>query len=339
MSDVELPRSLPTRRHVLQILGMSAAAAGALAVARRGVGSARSVTRSTVLMGTATRVTVVATDREEATAAADAVLAEMARLESVLSAYRPDSAVSRLNAIGRLPDPDPALVDVLSLGARVSALGDGAFDLTVQALLDLYEKPQGASVPSPAAVEAARALVDYRAVRIEQRAVALARPAMRITVDGIATGYILDRGVDVFRTRGFSNVLVDVGGDIVARGERAPGRPWRIGLRNPRPGTTLLGSFLVRDGAVATSGDYLHSFTDDYTRHHIVDPRTGSSPPELASATVIAPDAATADALSTLTLVLGARRSRELLEALPGCEGCFVGKDGKLTRTAGFRLV
>lgn len=322
------------------MLGLSAAAASALAVGRRGPSSAQTVIRSTWLMGTSARLTVVGTDRDEAEAAADATLAEMERLEAVLSAYRPDTPLSRLNAAGRLADPEPALLEVLTLAERISTLGEGAFDLTVQPLLDLYDARRGGpSLPSPAAVEAARALVDHRGVHVDPTAVTLARPGMRITVDGIATGYILDRGTAVLRARGFPNVLVDVGGDIVARGERAPGRAWRIGLRHPRPGPALVGTFEVRDAAVATSGDYLHAFTADYARHHIVDPRTGWSPPELASATVIAPDAATADALSTLAFVLGARRARDLLEALPGCEGCFLDKELRMTRTAGFRLV
>ena len=80
----------------------------------------------------------------------------------------------------------------------------------------------------------------------------------------------------------------------------------------------------------------MQSYTEDYTRHHIVDPRTGHSAPELASSTVIAPNAATADALSTLTLVLGPAAGRDLLETLPGCEGYFVSKQLEITRTTGF---
>ena len=335
-----LPRGFPTRREALRILGVSVAAAGAWAARRHGIGRAVPLTRSRLLMGTGITLTVVGTDRDAAAAAADATLAEMDRLEALLSAYRPDSQVSQLNASGRVAHPDPALLEVLRLAARLSALGDGAFDLTVQPILDLYQPAHGprAALPAPATVEAARARVDYHGVRAEPAAATLAHPGMRITVDGIAKGHVIDRGVAVLRARGFDNVLVDVGGDILAGGERAPGQPWRIGLRNPRPGAALLGRFEASNRAIATSGDYLHSFTPDYSLHHIVDPRTGYSPPELASATVIAPDAATADALSTLTLVLGARRSRELVEALPGCEGCFVGKDLRVTRTTGFLL-
>lgn len=339
MPDQRTARSLPTRRQALRILAVSGAAAGAWAVARRGIGSAESVTISRPMMGTGLTLTVVGTDRAAARAAALAMVAEMEALEAVLSAYRPDSQVSRLNAAGRLERPAPILLDVLGLAARVAEQGNGAFDLTVQPVLALYRGPRPRTeVPPPAAIEAARARVDHRAVRVGDDAVAFARADMAITVDGIATGLIIDRGVAAIRGRGFDNVLVDVGGDIMLSGERAAGVPWRVGIRNPRPGVALLARFEASNRAVATSGDYMHPFTPDLAQHHIVDPRTGYSPTELASSTIIAPDAATADALSTLTLVLGAERSSELLASLPGCAGYFVAKDGTITRTGGFVL-
>ena len=332
-------RALPTRRDALRILAVSGAAASAWAVARRGTGEAEPVTITRTMMGTGLTLTVVGTDRAAARAAALEMVADMDALEAVLSAYRPDSQISQLNATGRVEQPAPILVEVLQRGARAAELGDGAFDLTVQPVLALYAgRPAGAALPSPAAVEAARACVDHRAVRVTADAVALARPGMAVTVDGIATGVIIDRGVATLRRRGFDNVLVDVGGDIMLSGEHAAGVPWRVGIRNPRPGVAILARFEASNRAVATSGDYMHPFTPDLAQHHIVDPRTGYSPTELASTTIIAPDAATADALSTLTLVLGARRACDLLTALPDCEGYFVAKDGAVTRTGGFTL-
>lgn len=332
------PRSLlPTRREALRILAVSGAAAGAWALARRGPGAAEGITLTRSLMGTGLTLSVVGTDRAAARAAALDMVAEMEALEAVLSAYRPDSQVSRLNATGRVAGPAPILLDTLRLAARVSALGEGAFDLTVQPILALYDgrRPR-AALPPPAAVAAARARVDYRAVHLGDDAVVLASPDVAITVDGIATGLIIDRGVATLRERGFDNVLVDVGGDIMLSGEHAAGVPWRVGIRNPRPGVALLARFEASNRAVATSGDYMHPFTPDLAQHHIVDPRTGYSPTELASSTILAPDAASADALSTLTLVLGARRACDLLASLPGCEGYFVAKDGTVTRTSGF---
>ena len=178
--------------------------------------------------------------------------------------------------------------------------------------------------------------MDHRALRISDDAIELTRSGMRLTLDGVGKGYIVDRGLDVLKQRGFDDVFVEAGGDLVASGSRDGNSPWRVGIRHPRAEFPLQARFDASDVAVATSGDYMQSYTDEYARHHIVDPRTGYSAPELASSTVIAPNAATADALSTLTLVLGSRAGRDLLEALPGCEGYFVSKQLEITRTTGF---
>jgi thiamine biosynthesis lipoprotein len=114
--------------------------------------------------------------------------------------------------------------------------------------------------------------------------------------------------------------------------------PWSIGIRRPRPGIALQARFEASNRAVATSGDYMQPFTADYAQHHILDPRTGYSAPELASSTVSAPNAAMADALATVTMVLGPRRGRDLIEALPDCEAYFVSKNLDVVRTSGFEV-
>jgi thiamine biosynthesis lipoprotein len=335
------PRRHPTRRDALRILALAGAAGAAWGLGPGGPRRGQSVERARLLMGTGVHIRVMGPDRAEAAAAADACLARMAELEGLLSRHRPDSELSRLHATGRIDDASPALLDVLGLAARIHRLGDGAFDVTVQPLLDLYGDALAATglPPAPEAIERTRARVDARAVRIEGRRVTLARDNVRVTLDGIAKGYVVDAGVAALRARGFAGVFVEAGGDLVAAGERAAGRPWRIGIRAPRGGgRALQARFDARDRAVATSGDYLQPFTPDYREHHILDPRTGHSAPELASATVVAGDAATADALATLVMVLGPRRGRALLEELPGCEGYLVTKDLRVVRTSGFAV-
>jgi thiamine biosynthesis lipoprotein len=335
-------RSFPTRRDMLRIVAVGGAAAVAwrlgLLDRLRGGGP---VTRSRTLMGTGVHLTVLGDDREAAQAAAEATLERMAELENVLSAYRPDSDLSRLNVSGALEQAPEALLDVLRRADGISRLGDGAFDLTVQPLLDLYRERRSrlAGLPSNDDIERRLELVGFRGLRVEGRHVRLERPGMRITVDGIGKGWIVDRGVEVLRGRGFANVFVEAGGDLVASGDKGAGTPWRIGIRGPRPGLALQARFDARNRAVATSGDYMQPFTDDYSQHHILDPRTGYSSPELASSTVVAPDAATADALATLTMVLGPVRGRELVEDLLDCEAYFVDKNLGVTRTSGFSVV
>jgi thiamine biosynthesis lipoprotein len=125
--------------------------------------------------------------------------------------------------------------------------------------------------------------------------------------------------------------LAGGGGSRMRRGD-----PWRIGIRSPRRQLALQARFDARDRAVASSGDYMQPFAPDYSQHHILDPRTGYSAPELASSTVVASDAATADALATLVMVLGPVRGRALLEDLPDCEGYLLTKNLEVVRTSGF---
>jgi thiamine biosynthesis lipoprotein len=292
-------------------------------------------------MGTGVHLTVLGEDREAAAAAADASLAHMAGLEGLLSRYRTDSEVGRLNASGRVTEASPALLDVLGLADHIHRLGDGAFDVSIQPLLDLYRDRlrRRAGPPGPAALEEVLERVDQRALWVHGRSVESHRPGLSITLDGIAKGYVVDRGVAALTERGFANVFVEAGGDLMAAGGKEPGRPWRIGIRGPRPGISIQARFDARNRAVATSGDYMQPFTADYAQHHILDPRTGTSAPELASASVVAPDAATADGLATLVMVLGPRRGRALLEDLSGCEGYLVGKDLEVVRTSGFAVV
>ncbi len=331
-------RGLPTRRDVLRILAVGGVAGVAWRLGLARPEPRRGVTRARLLMGTRVELRVLGDDPDAASAAADATLARMAELEALLSRYRPGSEVWRLNQRGRVEGASDALVDVLRLADRVGRLGDGAFDVSVQPVLDLHREHRAAGLPPPsgAALERVVARVDQRAVRIDGRSIRVERPDVKLTLDGIGKGYVVDRGVDVLRARGFPNVFVEAGGDLVAGGDKGDGRPWRVGIRSPRRPLTLQARFQARDRAVATSGDYMQAFTSDYAHHHIVDPRTGYSTPELASATVVAPDAATADALATLVMVLGPRRGRELLEDLPGCEGYLVTKRLAVVRTSGF---
>jgi thiamine biosynthesis lipoprotein len=330
----------PTRREAIRIIAVASAAGAVWALGGGARWRAGGVERSRLLMGTGVHLRVIGRDREEAGAAADACLERMAALEGLLSRHRPDSELSRLNAAGRVEEASTALLEVLRLAERVARLGDGAFDVTVQPLLDLYRDALAATgrPPDPAAIERAAARVDWRAVRVDGRRVELARADLRLTLDGVAKGYVVDAGVAALRERGFANVFLEAGGDLMAAGDRGGRRPWRIGIRAPRGGAALQARFEASGRAVATSGDYMQPFTQDYREHHILDPRTGHSAPELASATVVAGDVATADALATLVMVLGPRRGRELLEDLPGCEGYLVTKDLRVVRTRGFAV-
>ncbi len=212
MIDESVSPVRPTRRDALRILAVGSVGGlilGAGWLRRRGLQSAE---RTSVLMGTTVRITVLDPDRERAEAAADAMLRKMSGVEALLSGYKSDSELSRLNSTGRVDLASNALLDVLRLADRVSQLGEGRFDVTVQPLLDLYRRDSG--LPADSEVEQALDRIGYRRIRIDGSRVEVS-PGTRITLDGIGKGYVVDQGVAELRARGFQDVFVEGGGDMV----------------------------------------------------------------------------------------------------------------------------
>lgn len=329
-----------SRRRALSMVGMTAAAA---ALWRAGVLTSRCglpdvVADTRFLMGTVVNLSLCGGPRPDARAAITAVFQAMASLEQVFSRHRPDSDVSRLSSAGEIHDPNAALLDVLRLAERVSDASGGAFDVTVRPLLAAHGRYRASgSCPPPDVIRRTLACVDYRQLDATATRITLGLPGMGVTLDGIAKGYVVDRGVAVLRALGFEHVLVEAGGDLVASGTRAPDRAWRVGVQAPRrEAGHVLVRMTLRDRATATSGDYLQPYSPDLRHHHVIDPRTGYSPPDLASATVVAADAATADALSTAVMVLGADEGLALADRWPGAEALVVDKALRVRQTAGF---
>jgi thiamine biosynthesis lipoprotein len=302
----------------------------------------QTVSDSRLLTGTVINITVATDDPPSARMALAGAYDKMHRLESQLSRYRTDSELSRLNRQGFFVDSGEALLDLLRQAEALSRLSDGAFDMSMLPLLQLYDRYQDGLGSLPPADEIRKTLqfVDYRVVQIDGRRITLGRKGMQLTPDGIGRGYILDQGIAALKEQGFENVSVQAGVDLVASRGDTLGQPWKTGIQHPRQkNAKQLVTLAVGNRAVATSGDYLHPFTPDFKHHQIIDPRTGYSTPELAGSTVIAPTATLADGLSTMALVLGAKRSIEVLERLPGCEGYMFTKKLDVLKTSGFPTV
>jgi thiamine biosynthesis lipoprotein len=248
------------------------------------------------------------------------------------------SQVFRLNRTGKVDSPSRELLEVLDLSYKLSRQTDGAFDVTVMPLLAMHTELNGEyNSPDAGNLKAARSNIGYEHLEWDTSEVHFNKPDMSITLDGIGKGYIVDQGVATLREHGFQNVYVEAGGDLMVSGAKADGSPWRIGIRNPRKKNTMAPVVIaVSERAVATSGDYFQAFTPDLRHHHILDPHTGFSAPELASATITAPNVAMADGLATATMVLGHTRSIELLESLEGCEGYLIDKQLNSYHTSGF---
>lgn len=260
-------------------------------------------------------------------------MAELRRLEGIFSLYRHDSALSRLNRDGVLPAPENDLLVLLNEAAHYAALTDGAFDPTVQTLWELYANHfarHGASSPGPSeeALQQAMQQVDATAISLERTQIRLLRPGMKLTLNGIAQGYITDRVTDMLRNAGLDRALVDMG-EIRGLNDNEAAPAWRAGLTDPRSAETLLDTVLLQNDALATSGGY-GTWLDSSGRHtHLFDPKTGKSPTLYQSVSVRAPRATTADALSTAFSSMPASRVKSVVRQL-GIRAWLMQPDGQM---------
>ncbi len=306
-------------------------------------------------MGTTYRVRVVLPPGADARMAGTLAAAVESRLDEInarMSLWDPRSELSRFNA-HRSTEPFPCSGELAALVARaldVAARSGGAFDPTVGPLVHLWgfgpggrERPP----PSPTEVDAARERVGYLLVEAGTDRLRKRLPGVELDLGAIAKGHGADAVAEVVAGFGFDDYLVEIGGDLRVAGRNARGEPWRIAVDRPdpeaQPGERLHGLLGVSDAGVATSGDYRNFRRDDRGEAfaHILDPREGAPVRgPLASVTVVAGDAALADALATALFVIGPERGPAWLAgAYPDAEALFLvveGGDVREIATPGF---
>jgi thiamine biosynthesis lipoprotein len=311
------------------ILGLGVSAGGWLLAHET---AAVTVSETRLLMGSIANLTVVSADAPHARLALTAAFDRMQALEAIFSRFQPESWLSQLNRTGSVRGTPPEFRTVIDHAVKVSDLSEGAFDISVEPLLALYRAAaRSGDRPDAVAVKAARALIDYRAIDIRSDQVRLLRPGMALTLDGIAKGYIIDEGIGTLEAYGLTKAMVEVGGDLHARGPE----PWHIGIQSPHAAPDAISRVVeVHNQALTTSGDYVSTFTDDRSLHHILDPRSGLSPTELSSVSVTASSACTADALSTALMVMGVESGVRLLQRMESVSALFIGKDGRVTASS-----
>lgn len=237
----------------------------------------------------------------------------LAEVDQLMSTYRVDSEVSRINASEAL---SPVQISaptrmVIDEARRVGDLTSGAFDITIGPLVELWgfgASGRPTAVPHPGLVSKSAGRVGLEALRTVQDTAWKKRSDLAIDLSGIAKGYAVDRLAAMLDAEGIPAYLIDVGGELRARGHRPDGKPWKVGIERPSRGQRAIHRVIALEGqSIATSGDYRNFFVQDGESYaHVLDPRTAQPVTHsLASVTVIARDAMMADALSTALMVMG----------------------------------
>lgn len=289
--------------------------------------------REEAIMGTRVAVELWADDPALAQRAMDSVIAEMRRTDELMSTYKPESQLSQVNAHAheRPVQVDADIIEVVERALAMSKLSGGAFDITYASVGYLYDY-RAHQRPTDDQIAAALPGVDYRQVQVDHaaRTIRFLRPGVRIDLGGIAKGYAVDRSIDHLRAMGIRHAMVNAGGDTRLLGDRR-GKPWVVGIRDPRNEGRVVTRLPLDDEAISTSGDYERYFEEDGVRyHHILVPGTGRTARGVRSATVLGADATLTDALSTTVFVLGVERGMRLIAGLPGVEAVIVDDAGRI---------
>jgi len=296
--------------------------------------------REEAIMGTAVRVELWHDNAAAARAAMSAVMNEMHRIDASMSPYKPESELSRIN---REAAQKPVVIskemfDIITRSIEFSKLSDGAFDITFSSVGYLYDYRAHVK---PTDEQIAKTLpgINYRHLLLDPnaRTIHYARTGVRIDLGGIAKGYAVDNCIAILKKRGITNAIVTAGGDSRLLGDRR-GRPWNVGIRDPRQRGEVAVVLPLADVAISTSGDYERFFEEDGVRHHhIINPKTGKSATGVRSVTVIAPDGITTEGLTKSVFVKGPKEGIRLIESLKGVDAIIIDDTGHMLYSPGLR--
>jgi len=263
----------------------------------------------------------------------ESVFEEAERINQLMSTYIEGSRISRINreAAQTPVVAGPELFDLVQRSLDISVLTLGAFDITYDSVGQHYDF-RARKRPDETTLEESVGRIDYEFVELDAAAgtVRFRKEGVRINLGGIAKGYVVERGVDILKRHGIENGIVTAGGDSRLLGDRR-GRPWMVGIRDPRQDGQVAISVPLEDEAISTSGDYERYFDEDGIRyHHIIEPASGRPAGGVHSATVIGPDAVLTDALSTSVFVLGVDKGLKLIGCLPDYESIVIDAEGRM---------
>jgi len=301
------------------------------------------IKRSQYLMGTIVFVTGVAPEEGVAKEAVDAGLAEIRRLEQLMSTWIPTSELSRVNAAaGKRPvHVSQENLEVLKASLRMATLTEGGFNVAVGPAVAIWNVSQEGRIPSQEELEAVRPFTSLSNIDLDEQAgtVFLRRAGMQIDVGGIGKGFAGDLAVEVMKSAGATAGVVALSGDIRTFGRMPDQEQFVFGIQHPRKEQgQILGRIALENEAVSTAGDYQRFIMRDGIRyHHILDPTTLQPARGCQSVTIIAKTGVMADGLDTGIFVMGSEKGMALIESLPDVEGVIVNAQGEVMISSGLK--
>jgi len=278
-------------------------------------------------MGTRVEIQLWSDDRDAASQLLAQGMAEFDRIEQLMSTYIDESELSRVNAhAAETPQVvSDELYDLLAKALEISALTDGAFDITFDSVGQLYDFHERKH-PDEAAIASHLEKINYRHVLLDEgaRTVVFSEAGVRVNLGGIAKGYAVESVIALLKAAGVQNALATAGGDTRILGQRLD-KPWVVGIRDPNKADAVFTRLALVDEAISTSGDYERFFIEDGVRyHHILSPVTGHSAEGVRSVSVVGPSATVTDGLSTSLFVMGPAKGIELIDRLVDYEALII---------------
>lgn len=296
------------------------------------------------IMDTLIRISVYSLDEKLGQNALEQAFSEFARINTLTDKFAPQnlpdpeaSDVYRINenaGVKPVPVSDDTMA-MLEESRYFSQLSDGAFDVSIGPLVDLWGfGKEKYHLPLEKELEEKLALVGYHRILLnkEKKTVFLPKEGMKIDLGGIAKGYATDRAVQKLREMGIKHAMINAGGNVYGLGPKPDGSPWRVGIQDPRDKNQIISILSIQDMAVVTSGDYERYFIQDGTRyHHILDPANGKPAREIMTTTIVSPSATNADIYSTALFILGSDRGAALSKKHRDIGTVFVDVKGNIT--------
>ncbi len=262
----------------------------------------------------------------------DASISEIRRIETLMTTWRPDSEISRINAAAGKSaiSVSEETLAIIKDSIHTSAISEGTFDITFHTLHGLwkFDEDLDPHPPTDKDIKARLPFVGFKNIIVDdaKKTVMLAKEKTQIGLGGIAKGYAVDRAVAVLEKAGLTSFFVQAGGDLFARGKKPDGTDWQAGIRDPRgPENKWFAKLPLSDHAFSTAGDYERSYVVGGKRyHHIIDPRTGYPATACRSVTIWATSALVADEIDDAVFILGPKKGLELVESLDGVGAVIV---------------